>query len=98
MAAARICISGLRAGSALAQLKWGERGFKAAGKLQQRWSGGGRGALTTGIVAAVAAHSGAWMAAAPAPADTISDRKYVCTLFSYTTTLAYLTSMYQTFH
>lgn len=77
MAAARFCISGLRAGSGLAQLKWGERGFKAAGKLQQRWTGGGGGALTTGIAVAVAAHSGAWMAAAPAPADTVSDRKYV---------------------
>ena len=98
MAAARFCISGLRAGSGLAQLKWGERGFKAAGKLQRRWTGGGGGTLTTGIAVAVAAHSGAWMAAAPAPADTISDRKYVCTLFYYTTTLANIISIYQMFH
>ena len=98
MAAARFCISGLRAGSGLAQLKWGERGFKAAGKLQQRWTGGGGGALTTGIAVAVAAHSGAWMAAAPAPADTISDRKYVCSLFCYTTTLANINFIFQMFH
>lgn len=77
MAAARLCMSRLRAGAGPALSRWGDRSLRAAGRIPRGWTGG---AFTAGVVI-TAARSDPWTAAnAPAPADPFvpSDQKYAC--------------------
>ncbi|XP_024358296.1 uncharacterized protein [Physcomitrium patens] len=74
MAAARFCISRLRAGAGPALSRFGEKSLRTAGRSQRGWTGG---AFTAGFAIA-AAHSGVRAAAAaPASADSLvtSDQK-----------------------